>query len=515
MQDRSASLVHFITQIAHQMLISQRFDDCLKLRRRIDERPYLLPDPEILRRDPSSMKHNLTSYDDIRGATDPTPSEMPSSSASADKVPKLHVFQGKKIMFSADLGISNHLMATIERHINNGGGNIVSRLCSASTYVCRYRDAYDFISAFTARKEIGNLAWLYYLITHNVWTSPTRRLLHYPVPRRGIPGFEGTKISISNYTGEGRIYLENLVRAAGGIFTKTMKQENTHLITAHMNSEKCEAAREWNIHIVNHLWLEESYQKCEMQTVSNPRYITFPSRTNLGEVLGRTQIDDGVIEEQFPDEPQLPSEADAMDVDQDGPEPVLDDDVPAVAGDEESFPAKSSNTAKPKKKLKNSRTENAARTPAAPRFADGKENETPSTTGSRSAKQRAISALHDAADDIAQFQKESKRVGGVTHGRPKSRDGLPAKEAESKKRQTPDDETENDGDASMEDVEMVGRKGAKRAKTAGVKEKKPPIGERLMVTKYDKWVEKPQQEPIDRVRVHHIQQPILLLGMHS
>ncbi len=54
-----------------------------------------------------------------------------------------------------------------------------------------------------------------------------------------------------------------------------------------MHSEKCEAAKDWNIHIVNHLWIEESYTQCEAQSLTNQKYITFPHRTNLGEVIGQ------------------------------------------------------------------------------------------------------------------------------------------------------------------------------------------------------------------------------------
>lgn len=39
-------------------------------------------------------------------------------------------------------------------------------------------------------------------------------------------------ITVSNYGGEARLYLENLIEAAGARFTKSMKAENTHLITA-------------------------------------------------------------------------------------------------------------------------------------------------------------------------------------------------------------------------------------------------------------------------------------------
>ena len=37
---------------------------------------------------------------------------------------------------------------------------------------------------------------------------------------------------MSNYGGDARLYLENLIEACGAKFTKSMKTENTHLITA-------------------------------------------------------------------------------------------------------------------------------------------------------------------------------------------------------------------------------------------------------------------------------------------
>lgn len=69
-----------------------------------------------------------------------------------------------------------------------------------------------------------------------------------------------------------------------------MTQENTHLITAHTVSEKCTAAKEWGLHVVNHLWLEESHAKWQVQSLTNPRYVYFPARTNLSDVVGETPM---------------------------------------------------------------------------------------------------------------------------------------------------------------------------------------------------------------------------------
>jgi hypothetical protein len=45
---------------------------------------------------------------------------------------------------------------------------------------------------------------------------------------------KGQVITVSNYGGDARLYLENLIEATGAKFTKSMKAENTHLITARL-----------------------------------------------------------------------------------------------------------------------------------------------------------------------------------------------------------------------------------------------------------------------------------------
>ena len=207
-------------------------------------------------------------------------------------------------MLSNQLDLGGRLRGTIEDVIASGGGAVTGSVHKADIFVCHDRDDPDFRVASRAGKHVGNLPWLYYLITHNAWTSPLRRLLHYPVARAGLPGFDKYRISLSNYGGEARLYLENLIVAAGAEFTKTLRQDNTHLITARPHSEKCDAAREWNIHLVNHLWLEESYARWEEQSFTNQRYTHFPPRTNLGEIVGQTQIDRSAMEAVFfpPDE---------------------------------------------------------------------------------------------------------------------------------------------------------------------------------------------------------------------
>lgn len=408
-------------------------------------------------------------------------------------------------MLSDDLEISSHLRGTIEDLIVTGGGYVTASVHKANIFVCQYRESFEYRVASRAGSDVGNLPWLYHLITHNTWTSPLRRLLHYPIARQGLPGFKDFRISLSNYNGEARVYLENIAKAAGGEFTKTMKDDNTHLITAHMVSEKCDAAKEWNINMVNHLWLEESYAKWEIQTLANPRYTTFPQRTNLGEIVGQTQIDKKAIERYF-----FPKGSDVdPSVETGSSEKLVHPKKshlprPKVSRSSEVHPSSTAingdavphqtlpinePTPKASKAIRRNHDGGAAmKTPATSRFTvDGKENETPSTTGSRGAKDRAAARIHELAPDIALFQKESKRVGGVIFGGRKSSEDM-CSEGSRKRSLSNEEETDAEGDEEA--------RATKRARKV-----RPPACMRLLLSGDRRWVGMPKKEGEDRVSV--------------
>lgn len=393
-------------------------------------------------------------------------------------------------MLSNDLEIGSHLRGTIEDLVVSGGGHVTGSVHKANIFICQYRDSLEYRIASRAGRDVGNLPWLYYLITHNTWTSPLRRLLHYPIAREGLPGFNAFRISLSNYNGEARVYLENVAKAAGGEFTKTMKEDNTHLITAHTVSEKCDAAKEWNVHMINHLWLEESYAKWEIQTLTDSRYTTFPKRTNLGEIVGQTPIDKQAVERYFfPEGSDYdPSSESAMIKKSTHPK---DRDLQLRnAPRRDSIPSRTlqPDEPTPRGSKANRRPSEGAllKTPAPSRYTiEGKENQTPSTTGSRSAKDRAAARIHDLAPDIALFEKESKRVGGVIFGGRKSIEDL-CSDGSRKRSLSKEDDSSTEADEET--------RGAKRAKKT-----KPPATMRLLLSGYKRWVGLAKKEGEDRV----------------
>ena len=363
-----------------------------------------------------------------------------SDSTSAESPDKCQqIFKGHAILLSYDLLLSNHLRTAIEDVVQREGGQIVKDIQNADTLICQFRYGGDFHAAASQDKTIGNLTWLYHLIRQSSWTDPLRRLLHYPIAREGLPGFKGYRISLSNYNGEARVYLENLAKAAGCEFTKTMKMDNTHLITAHLRSEKCEAAKEWGIKIVNHLWLEESYAKWQIQSLTDARYTHFPAKAKLCDVVGQTSIDKGALEMHFfqvhpaSEQAHQNDMAASIQVEQQSSSGLQDKcpnpesgatpskDLPPAhrseSDNDQEPPSRRRGQGKVSKSLKT-----ALQTPTSLKIrSQSKENETPST-GSRSAKQKAAARLQDMSSDIALYEKERKRVGGVVFGGRRSDD---------------------------------------------------------------------------------------------
>ncbi|GAM83583.1 hypothetical protein ANO11243_015710 [Dothideomycetidae sp. 11243] len=443
-------------KLSTKVVLPHWFDDCLKLGKKISETPYVLPNPEIF--EPGSFPtRKMEAQPDLAGAL---------SAPGAPTTPRKHlnVFSGKRIYFSADLNIHDKLATTLADLSEYSGGKLSLIVDQCDVYVGHYRDGPGYVQASRAQKIVGNLAWFYDVITRNRWTNPQKKLLHYPVPRHGMDGFRGLKISLSNYTGDARSYLENIIVTAGGEFTRTMKQDNTHLVTAHKKSEKCDAAQEWNIHIINHLWLEESYAKCQVESLTNPRYVHFPPRTNLSEIVGQTAINMDRVEELYFPEDSTSMQGSA------GPAKA------AKQSARKSLPSAAA--------MRTNVVLEEQRTPVARRGLPEKENEAPSSTA-RASKMKAAEKLEKAAVDIAAFEKEMKRKGGVTHGRKRGQEEV-------------DEDETSTPDISGDEEIAASRPGKKQRTKDAATADQVPVKYRMLTTGEDRWSKKAKKEADDR-----------------
>lgn len=497
-----------------------RFDDCFKLGKRIDEGPYLLPDPEYLRANPEDAI-KIPSSQHLEGATSAQPDYLPSPSADfAGARPTLTVFDGVKVMLSADLSIRDRLIEIIRGLIKSGGGEMVDDVEACDWFICQYRDGPQYIHASQSGKTVGNLSWLYYVITHNDWTSPLKRLLHYPVPRDGIPGFKGLKITVSNYGGEARIYLENLINATGATYTKTMKCENTHLITARKSGEKSEAAKDWSIKMINHLWIEESYAKCELQRETEDKYTHFPACTHLGEIIGETFFDEKNLRTlYFPGGPgkltpltkrkrKILDKADENSYSEGPAEGVTvgrqrHKDFNVMTDTDAEYAQKTTEAFGVPAPAKRRATTQFT-TPAKGRHVrTGKENETPSTvsSASRSAKDKALNRLSVLAPDIALYEKEKKRGLKDGHGLWGGKRAADFIDRENLNRSgsSPAASEEKDGKAD--------KRPAKKARPT-----LPDVNMRVVLTGFQRWVNDKHREDADRKKLRDLGIAVVLDG---
>jgi hypothetical protein len=114
-----------------------------------------------------------------------------------------------------------------------------------------------------------------------------------------------------------------------------------------------------------------------------------------------------------------------------------------------------------------------------------KENDTPYSTSSRKSKEAAFNRLQELAPDIALYEKEKKRVGGVIYGGRRKSDEDRVVLNNTKKRRSVEPQEESDEDNATE---------AKRQKKS-----KPPIAMHLLITGYQKWVGNLKKEDADKV----------------
>jgi len=257
-----------------KIVLPNWIDDCLKLRKKLDESPYLLEEGGSVVEQVEKLK------------------EMDIVNKGAESIiAKAKFLNDKKFYIGQDLDLTPRSKDLIVSLIENSGGSVEDMLQDAQFYIGKFRDGDEYRTASRKGLSVGNLNWLYWMVEHQKYIPPYFKLLHYPYVRFGLPQMKKFVIASTNYSGDARFYIMKLVEALGAEFTTSLKQRNTHLIAATPTGAKYNAAKKWgNITIVNHLWLEETYANWKLQSDKHPRYSHFPRSLEGNDIVGKTPL---------------------------------------------------------------------------------------------------------------------------------------------------------------------------------------------------------------------------------
>ncbi|KAJ9091819.1 hypothetical protein QFC19_008932 [Naganishia cerealis] len=235
------------------------------------------------------------------------------------------VFGGKRVILGCQIEVSPDFRVAIEATVVRAGGNVLpeERLRDCDFYVTPWREGKEYLRAVKHGKIVGTLPWLNHVLKIGRVTAPKDNLLHYPVPRGGIPEFKDCTISVTNYTGEARDYLKRLMSTMDAKFTTTLAREvNTHLIAATKSGEKVSRASTWSIPVLNHLYLEECFKQWRrLPEAVDDRFTLFPFGVNYMTLLGNAQLTDKDLERWT---------APAKDIDDDEDMQEIDGDITAT-----------------------------------------------------------------------------------------------------------------------------------------------------------------------------------------
>ncbi|KAG8422459.1 regulator of Ty1 Transposition [Metarhizium acridum] len=105
-----------------KIVLPHWFDACFKLGKRIDEEPYLLPDPEVMEKS-SDDAISIPVNKNLVGATSVSPEFLPIAADSQSARPPVTVFQDRAVMLAADLHITARLAKAIGDIVLDGGVN--------------------------------------------------------------------------------------------------------------------------------------------------------------------------------------------------------------------------------------------------------------------------------------------------------------------------------------------------------------------------------------------------------
>lgn len=265
-------------QVGIRLVRPEWLDVCIKLQCLVDDAPYLLDVQS------AASEQNLVGTFPVKDSPRLAVQQSVRESLNTDTL------GGRRFYLASDLSLGEVVARTVKYLIETNGGIVERELDNSQVYLGRWREGTEYQSACARKLIVGNITWLYWVTIHQKFEKPTH-LLHYPEVKNGLQSMRELSICITNYTGDARAYLQSLIHSIGATYSgKLIERHTTHLITAFEGGQKFEAAKKWNIPVLNHLWLEDSYAYWQRQDEENRLYTYFPPKLSLSTLVGARHL---------------------------------------------------------------------------------------------------------------------------------------------------------------------------------------------------------------------------------
>lgn len=296
---------HFVTTVDNNEQAIKRpdiirvlphwIDSCAHLRRPLDEGIYRFPNPTVQ----SDCIHDGK----IRKSAPPKQQLKFTHGTNLahhliSLIPVPGFLNGFEFLIDSDAPNSQ----IIRRLVESSGGKVVDKFMppkapydTVNIYICQYRDA-SLYSEYLRSGDavIASPLWLYYILTTESYISPLQNIFHHPLPAQTIHHSNYT-ISITNYVGESRQYMQYLIGSLGAKYAPALNSETNCLIACQAAGPKYEAAMDWDLLAVNHVYLEHCYAECNLLTAARVRYLSYQQGSSLLPTIGQQTLNLAVL----------------------------------------------------------------------------------------------------------------------------------------------------------------------------------------------------------------------------
>jgi hypothetical protein len=257
------SCTHYITlsdknPSSHcKIILPHYFNDCFLVKRRLPEdETYLFPNPLLL------YASNNEKYV-------PLP-------VSLEKF-----LMNVKIFIDREIPMHTNYI----KGIQSAGATLVDNPLNADYLVVdilgNSKCSNDFNST---TQRLVSVFWLADILHRREIVDPVLNIMHNPFGKVLLKKNNSLIICISNYVNHEREMIKCMISLIGGTFTSKLSPENTHLITCSSTGDKYKCAMEWNINIINHLWLEDCILNRRVECLTKEKYLLF--RPGLQNIVG-------------------------------------------------------------------------------------------------------------------------------------------------------------------------------------------------------------------------------------